>query len=411
MKVEYSKLRRKMLLQVLAIAVIGLALWGGVQLFLVDIILDLPESIEITLTENDEIVLTADQMDMFIGIIAARENVLLFAIGVLVVLLVILFYSMTRITRYFKEARAGVGRLLEAGSGKIILSPEMDFMEAELNRVKNELARRETEARDAEQRKNDLVVYLAHDIRTPLTSVVGYLNLLIEQPKMPPERRASFLEVTLESAKRLETLINQFFEITRFNLQEMVLDIQKFDLTMMLQQLAESLHPSLEKQGKRIEMDAPARLDIDGDPDKLARVFRNILKNADTYSDKDSVIKVTAKEDSVGVTVSISDTGAPIPHEELEAIFEKFYRADNARGAQTGGAGLGLAIAREIVLAHGGTISAVCGWNDVIITANLPKAGGLMNVSGRRHRDAGIKKATVHPGCIGCLASRIRHMT
>ena len=92
----------------------------------------------------------------------------------------------------------------------------MSFLELKLNECKNVLEKRERDARQAEQRKNDLVVYLAHDIRTPLTSVIGYLDLMNEAPELSAEQRAKYLSITLDKSYRLEQLINEFFEITRF---------------------------------------------------------------------------------------------------------------------------------------------------------------------------------------------------
>lgn len=362
-----------MLQHILLIAVVGLALWGLVQFVFVSYTQTLPDTIEMQITEDGGILMDAAVFDALTDVMLRQQNTYLLTIGIMGVLLVIFYYAMTRLVKYFREASAAVGQLLDEGSKSIALSPEMDFMEAELNRVKAELARREQAARDAERRKNELVVYLAHDIRTPLTTVIGYLNLLQEQPEMPAEDRAAYLGVTLESAERLETLINQFFEITRFNVQAIQLDMQAFDLSMLLRQLAESFYPELEAQGKRIEITAPAHLMVEGDADKLARAFRNLMKNAATYSDAHTAIHVKAHTDDTGVTVTISDTGISIPQEELASIFDKFYRADNARSARTGGAGLGLAIAKEIVLAHGGRISADCEGNEVVFTVWLPR--------------------------------------
>ena len=206
------------------------------------------------------------------------------------------------------------------------------------------------------QRKNDLIAYLAHDLKTPLTSVIGYLSLLAEAPDMPPEQRAKFTGIALEKALRLESLINEFFDITRYNLHEIVLERENFDLGYLLMQLGEEFYPALQVQGKRLALECPRELPISGDPDKLARVFNNILKNALAYSYENTQITLTAEKEEKNIRVEVSNFGKTIPKEKLAMIFDKFYRLDDARSTSSGGAGLGLAIAREIVTAHGGTI-------------------------------------------------------
>lgn len=283
-------------------------------------------------------------------------------IGLMFLLLLSFYIGLTRFTRYFAEITRGVGQLAEGSEEPIKLSPELDFMEQKLNAVNNTLQKRARDAKEAEQRKNDLVVYLAHDIKTPLTSVIGYLNLLDEAPDMPAEQRAKYTNITLEKAYRLEQLINEFFEITRFNLQTIVLDKGDVNLSYMLMQIADEFYPILAPQGKTTELTAPEGLMVRADADKLARVFNNILKNAAAYSDADSVIRIDARTapGTFGeiVRVTFSNHGKTIPRQRLESIFEKFYRLDSARSSGTGGSGLGLAIAREIVNAHGGRIFA-----------------------------------------------------
>ena len=206
-------------------------------------------------------------------------------------------------------------------------------------------------------RKNDLIAYLAHDLKTPLTSVIGYISLLKEAPDMSMEQRAKYTNIALEKALRLESLINEFFDITRCNLHEMVLEEETFDLGYMLMQMADEFYPILEQHGKSIGIHIDEDLPVTADSAKLARVFNNILKNAVAYSYDNTGIEIHAKKQENTLYVSISNFGKTIPKQKLNMIFEKFYRLDDARSTNTGGAGLGLAIAKEIVEAHGGTIS------------------------------------------------------
>lgn len=221
-------------------------------------------------------------------------------------------------------------------------------------------------------RKNDLIAYLAHDLKTPLTSVIGYISLLKEAPDMPVEQRAKYTYIALEKALRLESLINEFFDITRYNLHEILLEEETFDLGYMLMQMADEFYPVLEQHGKSITIHAEEDLPITADSAKLARVFNNILKNAVAYSYDNTEIEIHAQMQSNTIHVSISNFGKTIPKQKLDMIFEKFYRLDDARSTNTGGAGLGLAIAKEIVVAHGGTISVTSEKQVTTFTVELP---------------------------------------
>ncbi len=302
-----------------------------------------------------------------------RNNLNMILFVVILIFLAILFrLSISWFTRYFDEISAGMDQLTEESNAEITLSPELAFMENKLNQIKNNLEKQKKAALEAEQRKNDLVVYLAHDIKTPLTSVIGYLSLLDEAPDMPPEQKAKYVGITLEKAYRLEQLINEFFEITRFNLQTIVLNKEKINLLFMLQQMADEFYPTLTPQGKEVSVNVPDSLSLWGDADKLARVFNNILKNAIAYSYENSVIEITAKQQDNNLVITFTNQGNPIPPGKLETIFEKFYRLDNSRSTNTGGAGLGLAIAQEIVVAHDGSISVESNTENTSFTVKLP---------------------------------------
>jgi len=205
-----------------------------------------------------------------------------------------------------------------------------------------------------------------------LTSVIGYLSLLDEAHDMPPEQKAKYVGITLEKAYRLEQLINEFFEITRFNLQTIVLNKEKINLLFMLQQMADEFYPMLAPQEKQVSVNVPDGLTLWGDADKLARVFNNILKNAIAYSYENNVIDISATQQDKSIVITFTNQGNPIPREKLETIFEKFYRLDSARSTNTGGAGLGLAIAQEIVTAHDGSISVESNPENTTFTVKLP---------------------------------------
>lgn len=300
---------------------------------------------------------------LFIGVI------LLFCI----LMLFVIFVFARRYTNPFQDIDRQLDVLLSDDASEIHLSKGLAATEQKLNTLKQAMEKRLFDAQLAEQRKNDLVMYLAHDIRTPLTSVIGYLNLLDEAKDMPEEQREKYTQITLDKAYRLEKMINEFFEITRYNLQKIELNKVNVDLCYMLVQLTDELLPVLSQNGNTsvIQMENED-ISVYGDHEKLARVFNNILKNAAAYSYPNTEIVVSAEERDGNVEIIFRNQGKTIPPEKLETIFERFYRMDDARSSDSGGAGLGLAIAKEIIALHGGTIRAESKNDTVTFIVTIP---------------------------------------
>ena len=369
----FKSLKRKILIQVLLTALIALvAGWVLMTLFVDGVLQDRFADDMVYIFAHFT---SGDYAEQLYRAIFQNNKTLWMAAGYVVLLCVAFYWGMTRFTRYFEEISRGIDALADEKSEYIELPQELDFMEKKMNQVRQSLEKRTRDAREAEQRKNDLVVYLAHDIKTPLTSVIGYLNILEEAPDMPAEQRAKYTKITLEKACRLEQLINEFFDITRFNLQTVVLEKERVHLSYMLMQLVDEFYPVFTAQNKRAELTSSGEIDLDGDADKLARVFNNILKNAVAYSDPGTVIGIEEREEADTAVVTFKNRGRTIPPHKLESIFEKFYRLDTARSTASGGAGLGLAIAREIVLAHGGAIKAESADGLTTFTVTLPLRG------------------------------------
>lgn len=262
--------------------------------------------------------------------------------------------------------------LLLDDPAEINLPEELASIGQKLNVMKQTMDKRLVDAQLAEQRKNDLVMYLAHDIRTPLTSVIGYLSLLEEAKDMPAEQRDKYTHITLQKAYRLEEMIHEFFETTRYNLQQIRLEKENIDLHYMLAQLTDELMPMLSQRGNTAIVHADENINVYGDPEKLARVFNNILKNAAAYSYPETEIEIIAESHLDGVKIIFQNKGTTIPSEKLSTIFDKFYRLDDARMSNTGGSGLGLAIAKEIVTLHGGTITVQSENDTTAFTVVLP---------------------------------------
>lgn len=288
-----------------------------------------------------------------------RNNMDLFILlSILAVFLIILRIYLESFTKYFNEINRGIDAIMEENTGDIVLSSELAAMEKQINSIKHTLEQRKLAAEVAEQRKNDLVVYLAHDLKTPLTSVIGYLTLLRDENKISEELRQKYLSISLEKAEHLEDLINEFFEITRFNLSNITLEYSRVNLTRLLEQLTYEFKPMLIEKNLECVLKISPDMMMKCDVNKIQRVFDNLLRNAVNYSFDHETIYITVAQDENDISIRFTNRGNTIPKEKLERIFEQFYRLDTARSSKSGGVGLGLAIAKEIVELHHGTITA-----------------------------------------------------
>lgn len=231
--------------------------------------------------------------------------------------------------------------------------------------------------RQEQQRKNDMIVYLAHDLKTPITSIRGYLELLEEQPELPDEIREKFIGVAKNKADRLDDLINEFFDVSRFNLSEVTINLQKINLYRLMEQEIFEFQPMLDSKKLICDLQMKEELVVCMDPDKMQRVTDNLLRNAVNYSYSDTTILITGGENEQGYFFQIENEGDTIPEESLQRLFEQFFRMDSARDSGTGGSGVGLAIAQRIIKAHGGSIRVFSFDNRIRFLVEWPKPGSL----------------------------------
>ena len=196
----------------------------------------------------------------------------------------ITYRFISRPLRYLDQVAAAAGKLAHPSEEPIVLPEDLAQTEYELNQVRLRALRDARAAQEAEQRKNDLIVYLAHDLKTPLTSVIGYLTLLWDEPQISQELRAKYTGIALHKAQRLEDLINEFFDITRFSLSHLALAKQEVNLTRMLEQMTYEFQPALAEKRLTWTLQLAPNVHVFCDPDKLERVFDNLFRNAVHYS-------------------------------------------------------------------------------------------------------------------------------
>ncbi|MBQ6834533.1 MAG: HAMP domain-containing histidine kinase [Lachnospiraceae bacterium] len=253
---------------------------------------------------------------------------------------------------------------------EVLGDDEFSMIAANLNRMEADIRELMDKEREAERTKNELITNVAHDLRTPLTSIIGYLELLSKGVPLPPEMQQKYIEIVYTKAKRLEKLIEDLFGFTKVG--KVSMNVGTVDIVKLLGQLLEEFYPSFADKDLIYELvsNVPAKT-ITADGNLLARLFDNLINNAIKYGaeGKKVVVKIFAEEEIV--TISVTNYGYVIPADELPLIFNKFYRVEQSRSTTTGGTGLGLAIAKNIVDMHGGTIAVTSDLNGTVFTVKL----------------------------------------
>ena len=270
----------------------------------------------------------------------------------------ITYRFMLRPLSYLDDVMEAARELTHPTEAPIILANELESIQDDMNAVREDAIRNKKAAEEAERRKDDLLVYLAHDLRTPLTSIIGYLRLIEDDPDLQTESFERYVGTAREKTEQLEDMINEFFEITRFNTHSLVLNKVSVNLSRMLNQIAFEFQPLLKENEQEWRLEIPDGVEIICDPDKLGRALSNLIQSISSYSFSKAEIGLKVKQRITTVKICIEGSGETIPPEILEHVFDRFYRTDSTKKGERDGAGIGLAIAKELIGAHQGTVRA-----------------------------------------------------
>lgn len=250
---------------------------------------------------------------------------------------------------------------------------ELSDIAMQVNHMAEEIEQLLEKEKQAEETKNELITNIAHDLRTPLTSILGYLDILASRPDLPEETRQNYIRIAHDKAKHLQQMIEDLFGFTKLSYSKQTANMQPIDIITLLAQLLDEFYPVFENNEMEYEYHPDAsNFVIQGDATLLVRLFDNLINNAIKYGKegKSLIVKTKTKADSI--TIDVINFGKVIPQKDLDRIFEKFYRAEASRNSETGGTGLGLAIAANIVRVHGGTITATSSLEGTVFRVTLP---------------------------------------
>ncbi|MBR5046768.1 MAG: HAMP domain-containing histidine kinase [Eubacterium sp.] len=318
--------------------------------------------------------------------LVAFNNLSGFDIAVLLffsVLLMILYFVLFShgFVVYVREIIQGIEKMKNGNfSEEIPVRGNDEFSEIadSINEMRRNLGETLAQQKMVEETKDELVTNVAHDLRTPLTSILGYLDLLQQKDDLTEEQQQKYLGIVTSKARQLETLIKDLFDYTRYDKDKVKIKKEILDLNLFMPQLVDEFYPSfMENHLNCVTHFCEGPLNIEGNGELLARAIGNLMANAIKYGADGKLLEVYTGRLSDYAFVAIVNYGRVIPSEDLEKIFDKFYRVENSRSLKTGGTGLGLTIAKNIVTLHDGNIWAMSGDNGTRFQMEIPLVNPL----------------------------------
>lgn len=297
-------------------------------------------------------------------LLTLRQQIGILPMGILAgfALFAFLFFILSR--KYIRYIEKISGTVQEISLGRFdIRIPRKPYAELgdladNINRMTARLKTAVEEERNAVKSKNELITSVSHDLRTPLTSVLGYLELAEKGQYRDEVELRRYIDVAYEKSTRMRKLIDDLFEYTKVNFGGVKIRPGTIDMNELLKQLSEEFVPAFIEAGMECRLSVPpVGCFVSGDGDLLERVFENLVTNALRYGADGKVVEISLTGDEEWVTARVVNFGEAILGIDLPHVFERFYRNEGSRSERTGGSGLGLAIAKGIVDLHGGTIS------------------------------------------------------
>ena len=324
-----------------------------------------------------------DDLGMSTGRLArhlSRDTLVSFMlVTVIATICFFIIYFLLFIKRIVKDMTYISDRIIDIADGKsdekIIIERQDEIGEiaGRINEMTEQINQLITSERDALQSNKDLIACVAHDLRTPITSVKGYLDLALDTKHYDLEQRQKYVRIAQTKANRLEYLIHDLFNYTKLTSGEITLHRSKIDLVQLVEQMVEEFYPLFQEE----ELECTTKynisyLEMNMDGELIARAIQNLLSNAIKYGKDGKHVYVELECLEQEVQIRVTNYGLVIPEESIKHLFDKFYRVERSRNVKTGGTGLGLNIAQEIVHLHGGRIQVTSGASGTCFTIALP---------------------------------------
>lgn len=281
-------------------------------------------------------------------------------IGIVGMFLLTFMILINRKIKYIKYMTKGVKEIKEEGFGKTLEvkgKDELGELCESINDMSIELRKKIDKEKEIENTKNELITNISHDLKTPLTALVGYLELL-DSSNLDEETKKKYTKTAYNKSLRLKELVNELFEYTKLTSSDIVINKERFNISNIINQIVGESILSFSERNIEVILDNPYKeLYLEIDSKLFTRAIENLVKNAEKYSDSNTTFKVKVKDMNDFINISFENKCEGIKEADLEKIFDKFYRLDKARSSENEGSGLGLNISKRIIELHNGSLS------------------------------------------------------
>lgn len=350
--------------------ILNLAFSAGVTLLFLLLMVENLDFLRSTVTQFGQ------QMNIYSAAVVSKYMTLVIA-GLCILMFALIFLLLqNRQVIYLKKIAAAMNEISKGNLDvevPIEGDDELAQLAASLNTMADDIQTLIAKERATEQSKNELITNVAHDLRTPLTTILGYLELLEANPQLDEQTRQKYISVACNKARHLQRLIEELFGFTKLSYGKLAVTIDRVDIVKLLEQLIDEFYPVFENNGMECTFASQVNsLMMNGDGKLLARLFDNLLNNAVKYGRDGKVIEVRLIYEEPVITITVTNYGVVIPENEIPLLFNKFYRVEQSRSSSTGGTGLGLAIVKNIADLHGGTVECTSSIHGTTFTVRLP---------------------------------------
>lgn len=311
-----------------------------------------------------------------------------------------IFYFLMLTRRITKDMSYISGCIADIASGEMEVQitginreDEIGEIVLQVNRMYGEIERLMKSEREALQANKDMITCVAHDLRTPLTSIIGYLQLATDTNKYNVEERQKYANIAMRKANRMQGLIEELFNYTKLMSGEITLHKNNIDIVKLVEQMTEEFYPLFMENNLEYTLRQNVHsliMEVDGE--LIARAVSNLISNAVKYGKDGKAVHIEIEKYDTELQIRVTNFGLIIPEESIEHIFDKFYRVESSRSAQTGGTGLGLNIAQEIAILHGGKITVQSSIKGTCFTIALPVNSTKDNENNKENAGEGQNK-------------------
>jgi signal transduction histidine kinase len=266
-----------------------------------------------------------------------------------------LFQFINQTRQHYAQTEEKRKALIVDKNGRIFRVESIVFQDSTFEISINDITQQEEQAR----LKKQITQNVAHELKTPVSSIQGYIETILTTPNLPPDKMQLFLQRSYAQSNRLTNLLRDISALTRMDEASDMIEREEVDLTQMMHTIQQEVSLQLEEKGMKVVTSVPEVMPIHGNTSLLYSIFRNLMDNAIAYAGQGTTVSVSCfREDSQFYYFSFADNGGGVADEHLGRLFERFYRVDKGRSRKLGGTGLGLAIVKNAVLFHGGNINA-----------------------------------------------------